>query len=138
MDHEAFDDEEEPHDRDEVLLGIERNALVEERRDAQRIDRQHAQRVAVGLRLRAGLRADERRAARAILDDHGLTERLGQLLSERAQEHVAHAAGTERHDHPDGLVRIVLGNRAARSCHEQKHDRPQQDDEPRRLAAGHE
>jgi len=66
------------------------------------------QRVAVGRRRRDGLRADERAAARAVLDDERLAELRRQALGDEAPDHVVAAAGRARHDDVHCAARVFL------------------------------
>src|SRR6185436_1119208 len=55
------------------------------------------------------LGADEGGCARAVIDDDGLAHLVGELLPDQPPHEIGSAAGGERHDQPDGPVRIVLG-----------------------------
>ena len=85
--------------------------------------RDHQQGVAVGRGFRGLRGADDGAGAGAVLHHDRLTERLAQLLAERAGEHVGRPARAERHDHADGAVRIVL--RGSRKREGRKHDERQ-------------
>ena len=123
-----------PGERDQLLQGVHRRALrhhqhqlgIHQRGDRhevahqpiglvriERLDRglgrrDHQQGVAVRRGFRGFRRADDGAGARAVLHHDRLTERLAQLLAERAGEYVGRPARAERHDHADGAVRIVL------------------------------
>ena len=62
-------------DRREVLAGIEAGIRIEVRVDRDRPGMAEKQRVPVGRTLDYGTRADQGRAARAIVDDDLLAER---------------------------------------------------------------
>ena len=66
------------------------------------------QRVAVGRRLRHQLGADRGIAAGAVLDHHRLPPMLGHFRTHDAGDGVGRAAGRERHDHADGVARIIF------------------------------
>ena len=105
-------------DRQEILLGVERQRLVERdvRRDLQVVDEQ---RVAVGRRARDALAGDVGAAAADVLDDEILAE-LGRELGRDLPRHlVGRAAGRVGHDDGDRPRRIglrVSGWRSAASA----------------------
>ena len=55
-----------------------------------------------------------------VLDHQRLAERLAHLLGDDARDHVARAAGRERHDHGDGAVGIVLRRGATPATAQQR------------------
>ena len=67
-----------------------------------------AQRIAVGRRLRAGLRRNDAASAAAIFDDERLAETRLQFGSGLAHNDVGHAAGGDRDDQTDRTIRIDL------------------------------
>ena len=105
-------------DRQEILLGVERQRLVERhvRRDLQIVDEQ---RVAVGRRARDALAGDVGAAAADVLDDEVLAE-LGRELGRDLPRHlVGRAAGRIGHDDGDRPRRIglrVRGGDASECC----------------------
>ena len=69
--------------------------------------------VAVGIRLR-GLLGRQVAAGRAVvLDDHLLTELVGETLGDDAGDGVSSSAGGVGHHQADGFVRVVLGKAGA-------------------------
>ena len=94
-------------DRDEVLLGVERQRLVERdvRRNLQIVDEQ---RVAVGRRARDALAGDVGAAAADVLDDEVLAELGRELRRDLARHLVGRPAGRVGHDDGDGPRRIGL------------------------------
>ena len=82
-----------------------------------------AQGVTVRRRLRAGLRAENAGGAAAVLDDERLAELLLQLGAGLAHDDVGDAAGGDRDDHPDRMVRIGLRlRRTGRADHQQARE----------------
>jgi hypothetical protein len=72
-------------------------------------------RVAVRIRLRHVRRRERPAGAGPVVDDEGLAHRLGHLGCYQARDDVGHAAGGERNDDADGLVRVCrLGERSRR------------------------
>jgi hypothetical protein len=69
------------------------------------------QRVAVGLGVLDLHGADRARGTALVVDDHGLTELMGQFVGEHAADDVGRSAGRERHDEADCTIGI-LGVRA--------------------------
>jgi electron transfer flavoprotein alpha subunit len=74
-------------------------------------DRANQQRVAVGIGLRDGVRADVAAGAAAVVDDEVVAERLREPVADVAREDVGRAAGREGHDHLDDAARVVVGGR---------------------------
>ncbi len=72
-----------------------------------------SERVAVGRGLGDGVGADAAVGARTVVDDHALAEFTAHPFSQHAADIVGHAAGCERHDQLDRLVRVGLGLRLA-------------------------
>ena len=94
------------HDRGEVLRTVGQLAEVRVGRDGRiRCDEQGKP---IGRRARHRLGADGAVAARAVVDDDGLTDLLGQSLRHDARHRVGDAAGRGRHDQPHLAVRIGL------------------------------
>src|SRR5262249_54531400 len=58
-----------------------------------------------------------------VLDHEGLAEAGGKLVRRGAHDHVGHAAGGNRHDHPDRAIGIGLGACGKRPDAEQKRRR---------------
>jgi hypothetical protein len=77
--------------------------------------------VAVGRRARRLLGGQHAAGARLVLDDHRLLGLLGDVLPEHARELVGGAAGGERHDEGDGLLRI-RGLREQRAGESGQHE----------------
>jgi hypothetical protein len=92
------------------------------RRDHERAERRHEQRVAVGRRALDERGADGAGGARLVVDDPGAAQLLGQLLRQHARDGVGGAARRERHDQRDGLVAgqaakaLVTADSAARQA----------------------
>ena len=106
----------------EVLARIEARVGVEARVDRDRAGVAEEQRVAVGRAADHRARADQARAADAIVDDHLMAERAGQLFGDHARQHVDAAAGRIGHHQRDGAVRIIVlraGRR--RECRARRH-----------------
>src|SRR6266571_2791022 len=78
---------------DERHRGELRDVLFGERRG-----RAHEERVAVGGRLRHGVRADMAARAGLVLDEHLLLPNFGELRRHEARERVGAAAGRKGHD----------------------------------------
>ena len=116
VDHQRQRIDEQIADRLEILLRIEWKALEQELVVDDRLARQHADRVAVRRRLRAGACANVEPAAGPVLHHDRLAPGLLQLVGQRTCEHVSAAAGTERDDHPDGAGGIVLRRRRRTQC----------------------
>jgi hypothetical protein len=77
-------------------------AVFHQRRQrGERVDL-HDQRIAVGARPRDDLRSDHRVSAGAVVDDHVLSERVAEVLRQRARDDVGAAARRERHDETYG------------------------------------
>ena len=95
-------------DRREVLLGIERDLLVEALVGREGRDVAEQDGVAVRLRLGDEVRAEIGRGARLVLDHDRLADQLLHLLPDEAREEVGPAAGRIRHDQMDRLVGIGL------------------------------
>ena len=89
-------------------------ALVQ-RRIRREVVGLHDQRVAVRRGAHDRLGRDQRVAARAVVDDDLLAHVLRHLLRDDARELVGAAAGRERHEQLDGLVRIALRGRETAS-----------------------
>ena len=94
-------------DRHEVLLGVERQRLVERHvgRDLQIVDEQ---RVAVGRRARDARAGDVGAAAADVLDDEILPELGRELRRDLARDLVGRPAGRVGHDDGDRPRRIGL------------------------------
>jgi hypothetical protein len=96
-------------DRRDVANEIEGELVVEGVVD--RVRRNHLeQRVTVRRRLHHGLGADIAAGARPVLDDHLLTEPLGEPLRHQTGQDVRPAAGGEADDDADRLRRIGLSS----------------------------
>ena len=116
------------HQRDhrEVLERVVGELLVERRVDRKRAARREQQRVAVRCGLRDGGRRGRGACARAVLDDEGFAQPLGELLRHQLADDVDRSAGGERHH--DGYLsrRIVLRRNCARErqhCGSSNHGR---------------
>ena len=66
---------------------------------------QHA--VAIGRRSSGSFGTDHAAGTGAVVDHHGLTQRLSEALGEQARHHIGRGAGAVRQDHFDGPVRII-------------------------------
>ena len=107
--HEEAEDADQ-RDRREVVHRVVGRNLLRRRRVGHPGCRAVVQRVAVRIGLAHRLRGDNALRARARFDDHRLAKLLGERLREDARAEFGRAAGRERHDQADGLVR-VLGER---------------------------
>ena len=67
------------------------------------------ERVAVGRRARDRGGADVARCARAVLDQHRLSQGALQMLGDDARQDVGRSARRERHDQRDRSLRIGSG-----------------------------
>jgi hypothetical protein len=94
-------------DRREVLERVVGQRLVHMRIDRMGADQQ-AQCVAIGRGPRQRVGADDVVAAGLVVDDDGLPECFGQLLADRARQHIGRTARRQRHDDADGLRRVGL------------------------------
>ena len=102
--------------RREVIERIELQ-VVETRID--RVARRHQiEGVAIGRRLDAGLDAQRAARARAILDDHLLTQYLGEFLRQQARDKIGAAARRCRDDNAHGFGGVRLCEHRQR-CHQQ-------------------
>src|SRR5207237_9101982 len=72
----------------EIASWIVAQVLVQSRVERHVRQTPDEQRVAIGCRRRHGLRADERAATRAVLDDERLAELRRQALGDEAPDHV--------------------------------------------------
>ena len=132
--HRRMDDEHVRIARDErnrrqVLQRVERHLAAVQRRVGREVVRLQDQRVAVRRRARDGFGRDQRVAARTVLDHDLLAHALRHLRGDDAREDVRSAAGRERHEHLDRLVRIVLRARRARQTQRRDDcDQRQRDD----------
>jgi hypothetical protein len=79
-------------------------------------------RVAVGLRARRELGADDRRRVGMVLDQESLAELFLHAGRYQPRDDVGAAARRARNDHADELGRIGLGVEVAGDCGEQKQD----------------
>ena len=91
----------------EVLHRVERHLRVQAHVGRQRTGRAHAQRVAVGRRLRHHREPDVAARARPVVHHHLLAELVVQARHQRTHHRIGTAAGRERDDHADRLVRVV-------------------------------
>ncbi|MNN47293.1 hypothetical protein D3C81_1617090 [compost metagenome] len=89
-------------------------------RGQQRRRGQHQQRVTIGRGLGHGFSADGARGAGAVVDHHGLLQVLAHFLADDAGSGVGRAAGRERHDEPDRLVRVALLGQRGRGGQRQR------------------
>ncbi len=91
---------------------VVRQVVDHVRRQRQRADRRHAQRVAVGRRLRGEVHADGQRAAGPVVDHDLLADGVAERSGEQARQRVGGAAGGLRHDEVDRPIRKVRQGRA--------------------------
>ena len=88
---------------------------VKMRTDAVRGDRAQQQRVAIRIGLGDAGRRDRPAGSAPIVDDDALSERVGELRSDRAGDEIGSPAGRNRHDELNGPGRIgVLGVQGGR------------------------
>ncbi len=83
--------------------------VLEQERQGQEVERRDHHRIAVGRRLRDVARAEEAARTGAIFHDHRLLETGLELVGEQARQRVGRATRRERHDVPDHLGRISVG-----------------------------
>ena len=95
-------------DRRKGALRVVREIAIQCGRDGERARAAVKERVAVRRRLCGGGRADGAASARAVVDDDGLAESLGELLADEAADDVGRPARRERHDEMDRLRGIAL------------------------------
>lgn len=77
--------------------------------------------IAVGRHARDALGREDAAGADDVLDHDGaLAEHLAELGRHLAREHVGAAAGGERHDDPDGAIRIVAPLRKRKPVQSQR------------------
>ena len=93
-------------DRRKILDRVVFQVGVDERIDRERAIGSDQQSVAVGGRLGHELGADAAPRAAAIFDDHGLPQRLADLLADQPSDDVRIAAGGEGNDQADGAIRV--------------------------------
>src|SRR5262249_55928403 len=103
----------------EVLRDVERGLV--EALDHRERQRRAVERVAVRRRLRRELGRGNGVAAGAVLHDHRLAERLGQVVRERARQRVVEGAGRGGEDVADrarrpGLRSCRTKNRKTNKC----------------------
>ena len=101
-DHHVIDEGELRH-RLEIGLRVVGQGLVHERVEHHARHRQQADRVAVRLRILAGIGADDRVAAGTVLNHDVLRMLLADILGEDAEHHVPRPARRIRHDDLDRL-----------------------------------
>jgi len=118
MHHQHVDVRGDEGDRREVAHRVEGHARVDARIDAVRGDAAHAERVAVGRRLRDEVHADVPACAGAVLDHDRLSERLAERRRERAAKRVDDRARRERADEADRLRRPALRPRGRAHPHQ--------------------
>src|SRR3954467_3205114 len=116
MQHQHQGEAADARDRLEVLYRIVGDALVEAGRGRVRAVGAHQQRVAIG--CGAGDIGGGHGAVRSrlVLDDDALVERLSEMLRNDTRNGVGGAAGTERDDEGDRLVRILALQRTLHLC----------------------
>ena len=113
-----------PGDRDEILLGIERQLIlgIERRIDGEGAGLADQQRVTVGRRLGDGLGADDMRGAALVFDNDRLAPGFTQLVAERAADHVSDAARRRGDDQRDRTIRIGRRLRHGRAGNASQQD----------------
>ena len=94
-------------DRHEVVEDAVGDLLPDGGADGHGAGRGAEQRVAVGRRLRDGLRCEPPGGAGLVLDQDGAADRFLQLLGEDARDRVGAAAGAESDDDPDRAVGVI-------------------------------
>lgn len=86
----------------------------------------HQQCVAVGRAAGDLLGADAAERAGAVLDQHGLAERVLQMLADQPRDIVGTGAGRERHDDLERPLREIVG----RESRQDRKRRKQDDEQP--------
>ena len=89
------------------MIGVEGQLAIKRRGYALR-DRDDAERVTVGRRLRADFHADVAAGTGAVVHYELNAERLGERIGDHAPDDVGGPAGWERHDDPHGFCGIGL------------------------------
>ena len=95
IDHQDVGLRADQADRDEILLGVVVQLLVERGVGGEDAVVAHQQRVAVGRRARDLLGGDVAAGAGPVLDDERLVQDFVEPLADDARQHVARAAGRE-------------------------------------------
>ncbi len=117
----------EQRDRHEILVRVERHALVQQRIDHQRRGAEQ-QRVAVGPGARRRCDADIAAGAAAVLDHDRLPELLRKRIGNDARQDVDRTTGGERNDQADLRGRrIFLRQRRRSECNAARRARPGQE-----------
>jgi len=97
--------------------------LFHARADGERAGADDADGAAVRRRFGDDVGAEYAALAGAVVDDDGLLENFRHALADDAGDDVVGAARRERHDQPNGLVRIILRHGGGRA---QQGERDQQ------------
>jgi hypothetical protein len=100
--------EKEIGDRHKILFRVIGQRLEQEHVVGERFAREHAKRMAVGRRFRAGAPADHEVSPGMRLDHDRLPPAAGELLTQRAQEDVGSTAGAHGGDDPDRAAWISV------------------------------
>src|SRR5262249_24666071 len=95
--------------RHEALGRMIGKLRIDRGRDRHHAARADKQRVAVAGLVGDEFGGDAAARRRPVLDQHGLPEQLAEPLADEPCEDIVAAAGCERNDHVDQLVRIVGG-----------------------------
>ena len=107
IDHQDIGLRADQRDRHEILLRAVGELFVQALVGGEDAVVAHQQRVAVGRRMGDRIGRDIAAGAGPVLDDERHAEQLLHLLADDAGEHVARAAGRERHHQRDRPARIV-------------------------------
>ena len=122
-------------DRNEVLVGIVGQVLVQKLVGGEDRRRGEQDGVAVGGRLFERVDPDDAVGAGPILDDNRLRPGLAQLVRNQARDEVERAARRKRNDEFDRPIGIILGQaRACAKTHERNGNRREDRQEPPPLS----
>jgi hypothetical protein len=116
----------EQADGGKVLHRIVGRLGLQSRRERE-VGRCQQQRVTVRRGLLHGLRADEARRARPVVDDDRLAEELRQLVGNHAPDEIRGPAGRERNDQAYGLRGIGLRGGLRSTKRKRGRDRAERD-----------
>ncbi len=128
-DHQQGDDEHDV-DRLEILHRVIVDFWEEADVHRMRAAAGRQQGVAIGCRLGDHLGSDHPGSAAAIFNQHRLFPAVGQVLGDQTRHDVGGAPGRIRHDHLDGLGRIVLSGLRLHERGREQHTRCRHDGQP--------